>query len=172
MFFVAGCTSADYASEEPLTPLPQLSYFNDPDNEQFMDAVNEYIKAEKAPENTRYEFTRIDLDNDGRREGIVMMKTPHQYWCNFDGCKMVVFKAHNDQFELISEISPVRGPLVVSNHKTNGWNDLIVSVSGRMNASIKEVALKYDGSSYPLQPAFQPAVKYAYNSSGGVRIFP
>ena len=152
--------------------MPKAAAFNDPDNEQFMHAVSEYIKAKQAPENTRYEFTRIDLDNDGRREGIIMMKTPHQYWCNFNGCNMIVFKAHNDQFELVSEISPVRGPLVVSNNKTNGWNDLIVSVSGRMNARTKEVALRYDGNAYPPQPAFQPAVKYAYNNTGGVRIFP
>ena len=172
MALASGCSSDHNISQEPLTPMPMAKPFKDPDNTQFMPAVAEYIEAKDAPGNTRYEFTRIDLNNDGRREGIVLMKTPHQYWCNINGCNMIIFEAHNDHFSLRSEISPVRGPLVISNKKTNGWNDIIVSVSGRMNATTKEVALQYDGKTYPPQPAFQPAVRYAYNNVGGVRIFP
>lgn len=172
MALASGCASDTKYSDEPLTPMPQASAFNDPDNAQFMRAVTEYIKTKDAPGNTQYEFTRLDLNNDGRREGLILMKSPHQYWCTLNGCNMVVFKANNNGFTLVSEISPVRGPLTVSNKKTNGWNDIVVRVSGRMNANTKDVALQFDGTGYPPQPAFQPAVRYAYNNLGGVRIFP
>lgn len=172
MVLVSGCASGSRQQTDALMPIPDSAAFEDPDNARFMQAVTEYIQYKKGPGNTRYEFTRLDLDNDGRREGIVLMKAPHQYWCGFNGCQMVVFRAHNDSFELVSEIAPVRGPLTISNHKTNGWNDIIVRVSGRMGGTTKDVALQYDGQAYPPQPAFQPPVQYAFNTLGGVRIFP
>jgi len=172
MFLASGCASNKEPVKEPLTPMPETVGIKDPGNEQFMTAVAEYVRSKGGPENTRYEFTRIDLNKDGRREGIVLMKTPHSYWCGFDGCSMAIFKASNDYFSLLSEVSPVRGPLTVSPKSTNGWNDIVVRVSGRMNASTKDVALKFDGKSYPPQPAFEPRVRYAYNDFGGVRIFP
>lgn len=171
MVLVSGCASKEKTDPGPLVPLPGEA-FNDPGNEQFMQAITDYLRVKGAPENSRYEFTRIDLNGDGRREGIVMMKAPHQYWCGMNGCNMAVFRALNNRFELVSEISPVRGPLTVSEKKTNGWNDLVIRVSGRMHIETKDVALQYDGKSYPLHPAFQPPVRYAFNTLGGVRIFP
>ncbi|MCB9991134.1 MAG: hypothetical protein H6867_07110 [Rhodospirillales bacterium] len=172
MILVSGCASTQDNTDDPLTPMPVTQTFNDPDNARFMNAVAEYIHAHGAPGNTQYEFTRIDLNGDGRREGIVLMKSPHQYWCGFNGCSMVVFQAHNDHFELKSEIAPVRGPLMVSDKKTNGWNDIVVRVSGRMNLDTKDVALQFNGNTYPTQPAHQPSIQYAYNNYGGVKIFP
>ena len=173
MALVSGCASQKkIADDEPLTPMITLPAFHDPDNGQFMDAVAAYIHGKDAPDNTRFEFTRLDLDNDGRREGIVLLKSPHQYWCDLNGCSMVVFKAGDNGFTPMSTVFPVRGPLTVSSHTTNGWKDIIVRVSGRMYADTKDVALQFNGKSYPPQPAFQPPVRYAYNDIGGVRIFP
>ncbi len=172
MTLASGCASNEKPVQEPLTPMPEVSSFNDPDNAQFMRAVVEYIDSKNGPGNTQYEFTRLDLNGDGRREGLVLLKTPHQYWCGFNGCPMVIFEAHNNHFSLKSEISPVRGPLMVSDKKTNGWNDIVVRVSGRAHADTKDVALQYDGTNYPPQPAFQPPLRFAYNSVAGVRIFP
>lgn len=173
MILASGCASHKEAPEpDPLTPMPETRLIKDPGNEVFMQAVAEYIRARGAPGNTRYEFTRLDLNGDGRREGIVLMKAPHQYWCGLYGCSMAIFEAHNDFFKLKSEVAPVRGPLTVSDKRTNGWNDILVRVSGREHSETKDVALQYDGRAYPPQPAFQPPIRYAYNSYGGVRIFP
>lgn len=156
----------------PLTPMPEELYtIIEPDNNAFITAAQDYIALKKGPPQTQYEFTRIDLDNDGRRDGIILMKTPHQYWCDINGCNMAVFKAHNDGFRLISEVAPVRGPLIVSDNRTNGWHDLIIRVSGRMGWSAKNVALQFDGHSYPLRPEFEKAL-YASNTLSGTRIFP
>jgi hypothetical protein len=87
---------------------------------------------------------------------------------------MVVMKAANDHFNLVSEIGPVRGPLLVSNTRTGGWRDLIVRISGRQDIDTKDVALKFDGSTYPAQPEWQPALPsvLAMADINGTQIFP
>ncbi len=170
-FVLASCSADRQAVVEPLTPMPVENAFNDPNNEIFMSAVEEYITDLRAPAQTQYEFTRIDLDNDGRREGIVIMKTPHQYWCDMNGCRMAVFKATNEQFMLISEIAPVRGPMIVSKDLTNGWRDLVVRISGQADWDAREVPLQFDGRSYPSRPVLRNDL-IASNELEGVMIFP
>lgn len=145
----------------------------DPDSNLFMAAVQDYLASRGAPANSRYEFTRIDLDQDGRRDGIVIMKSPHQYWCSMEGCAMVVFKAANDSFSLVSQVSPVRGPLVVSASETNGWRDMLLRVSGRSWEPSRNVILRYDGHGYPATPDYGPSLQIAsITDVQGVRIFP
>lgn len=156
----------------PLLPMPDSLTPKDPGNDIFMSALEDYIHAKKGPANTQYEFTRLDLDGDGLREGIAIMKSPHQYWCNFDGCQMAVFRANDGSFSLVSEIAPVRGPIIVSEARNNGWRDLIVRVSGQWGWDAKDVAMRFDGRSYPQQPAFAPRIQLASNAIEGLRIFP
>ncbi len=170
---LVGCASQKPAeAPEVLTPLPQdMSTVRDPSDAEFTKTLQAYIKSKKGPAYSQYQFTRIDLDSDGRREGIAMLHTPHHFWCGMNGCSMIVFRAHDDSFTPISEIAPVRGPLTVSETTTNGWRDLVVRVSGRFYMDAKNVALRYDGTGYPAQPAFQPALM-ASNDLRGVQIFP
>ncbi|HEY8191545.1 MAG TPA: hypothetical protein VIG74_03905, partial [Alphaproteobacteria bacterium] len=156
----------------PLLPMPDNLTPTDPGNDIFMNALEDYVHAKKGPPNTQYEFTRLDLDGDGLREGIAIMKSPHQYWCNFDGCQMAVFRANDGSFSLVSEIAPVRGPIIVSEARNNGWRDLIVRVSGQWGWDAKDVAMCFDGRTYPPTPAFQPKIVLASNAIEGLRIFP
>lgn len=175
IFLLPACGSNEKQVDtaKRLTPLPaKKQVISDPSNGLFMDAIAQYVTAEGGPNNTRYEFTRIDLNNDGRREGLVMMKTPHKFWCEDYGCRMAVFEAHNDGFRLISEIQPARGPLVVLEENDHGWKQIMARVSGRSGWAAKDVVLKFDGRSYPAQPAFQPSMKYSFNDERGVKIFP
>ncbi len=159
------------AAGGPLLPLPDEIAVHDPDDGLFMDSVTSWLHSQKASSNSQYEFTRVDLDGDGRRDGIVLLQRPHQEWCMEYGCTMYIFKAHDEGFSYLSEISPIRGPLVVSEARTNGWRDIIANVSGR-SADAKNVALKFDGASYPAQPAMQPAVMMNVSDSAGIKIFP
>jgi hypothetical protein len=158
----------------PVLPMPVSNVPHDPDNGQLTTAIMAYVAGAQGPQNSQYEFTRIDLDGDGRREGIVMMKNPHQFWCGIYGCRMAVFRASNNGFTLLSEIAPVRGPLTVSQTRTNGWRDILVLVDGRTGWERKQVALQFDGSKYPAQPAFLPAMVASnmFAADQGVRIFP
>ncbi len=152
-----------------LLPMPEVAAANDPGNSLFMEALEGYIRSKEGPAYSRYEFTRIDLDGDGRREGLALITSPHRHWCSANGCPLAIFKAHDDGFSLIAETSPVRGPLTISIKKTNGWRDIIARVSGREYLESKTVALRYDGQTYPRHPAFEPA--YNENPAGTI-IFP
>ncbi|MCM2343888.1 MAG: hypothetical protein NDJ24_04950 [Alphaproteobacteria bacterium] len=160
------------AAGGPLLPLPGESPVNDPDDGLFMDVLSGWLEKNKAPANTQYEFTRIDLDGDGRREGLVLMQSPHQSWCMEYGCTLFLFRAHDEGFSYLSEISPVRGPLVVAENRTSGWRDLIVHVSGYQSLDARNVALQFNGRTYPAQPASAPVVSVNMLDVGGVKIFP
>ena len=143
----------------------------DPNEDVFRSAVNDYLSARGAPLYSAYEYTRTDLDGDGRRDAIVLFTTPYHSWCNKDGCEAAIFKAQDDHFNLVGKMNPVRGPLMVSNTKTNGWKDIIIRVSGRAYAP-KNVAMRFNGTSYPQRPEMQPAMQIAANNVRGLRILP
>ncbi|MCB1556886.1 MAG: hypothetical protein KDJ15_06185 [Alphaproteobacteria bacterium] len=166
-----GTTGQENSDTGPLLPLPVAGAVHDPDNDAFMKAVAGYIAQKGGPAQSRYEFTRIDLDGDGRREGLLLLKSPHGVWCGVDGCRMAIFRAYDDDFALLSEVTPVRGPLTVSESRTHGWRDLIVRVSGRMDLETRDAFLRFDGRTYPASPLRQPAL-YASSALPGVRIFP
>lgn len=96
----------------------------------------------------------IDLNGDGRQDALVLLENP-VYWCGTGGCTMLVFKGTKSGFKFVSRSSLIRGPVLVSESKTHGWRDLIVEVSGGGIAP-KQVALKYTGSKYPLNPSTLP----------------
>lgn len=181
-FSLSACGTADDGGTQlsalspaaggPLLPLPAASLVHDPDDGIFMDSVSTWLNQIGAPAHSQYEFTRIDLDNDGRREGLILLQSPHQKWCMEYGCTMYIFRAHDEGFSYLSEVSPVRGPLVVSELQTNGWRDIIAYVSGRETWRAKNVALQFDGRAYPQQPDILPPTASNMSESRGVKIFP
>lgn len=170
----AGCSSSPInklGNTGPLTPLPENLLPQDPEDHVLSAAITEFLEETKSPLFTRYSFSRVDLDNDGRRDALVMMEGPHHYWCNMDGCKLFVFKAENDFFRLASEIFPVRGPFYVSENTSEGWRDMVLRVSGQSYAPAKTVTLRFDGQNYPFNPVLEPGVEIS-SAMHGVRVFP
>lgn len=128
-----------------LTPMPD---FKEPDDAALHLAMQYYITAENAPLNSLYDIARVDLDRDGRREGLVLMKTPHTYWCDWGGCPMLIFQARGNRFKFISRTENVRGPIFVSQDKTSAWRKIITRTSGT-NTSDRNVVLNFNGLTYP-----------------------
>ena len=90
-------------SEASLTPMETT----DPDDTVMRGAVTAFLQDTGAPVSSMYEFKRIDLDRDGRRDALVLFKNPYGYWCDTHGCTMLVMRAGNDKFELVNAIQPV-----------------------------------------------------------------
>lgn len=156
LFVLVSCAGHEpqMAQNEPLTPMQDLM---DPSDLALDTSVKSTLADMKAPLYSGYEFRRVDLNDDGRRDALVLFKTPYGYWCGTHGCTMLVMEAHNDHFTLLNSIQPVRAPVHISENKSNGWKDLIIRVSGRWDDA-KDVAAKHNGSSYPLDPAdIEPA---------------
>ncbi|MBL4805407.1 MAG: hypothetical protein JKY71_11130 [Alphaproteobacteria bacterium] len=156
---VSACGSSQH---EPTTSalLPMHSEPTDPEDEILVAAVRHFLENTEAPVASRYEFERVDLNNDGRREGLVLFETPYGYWCGTHGCTMLVFEAHNDGFSLVNDIQPVREPLFVSYEESNGWKSIVHRVAGRQSRA-KYVSMEYDGRHYPSDPSRLPPSVYA-----------
>jgi hypothetical protein len=165
---LAACVSAPPpAAEMAALPNPVI----DPSDGQLDPAIQTFLVASKGPKFSQYDYTRVDLDGDGRRDALVMFSGPHSYWCDMNGCSLSVFKATNNGFVPMSEMFPVRGPMYVSNNRTDGWRNLIVRVSGQSYADAKNVAMNYNGGTYPRNPFFQPSIQLSQMDLGQ-RIFP
>lgn len=143
----------------------------EPGDEMIDVAIQDYLKANKGPLYSKYDYTRVDLDGDGRRDVLVMFSGPHSYWCDLNGCSLAVFKASNDGFSMVSESFPVRGPLYVAETKTEGWKNLIIHVSGQAYADAKNVAMQFDGMTYPRNPFFLPSIQVS-QADFAKKVFP
>lgn len=161
-----GSTGNDSAG---LMPLPSPT--RDPSDAQAMNLLKHYIAQQKGPAYSRYDYTRADLNGDGAREAIFLFKGPYNYWCGWSGCMMVIMEAANDSFRIINEVTGIRGPLLISENTTNGWRDIIVRVSGT-NMPDRNVAMKYDGDRYPVNPFTQTDIGIRMANIPGTRIFP
>lgn len=153
-FVLYGCGSRKPHQPPPIAR-PQPNKIIDPDSMLLIAAMQNYIAQVKAPPQTRYRFTRVDLDSDGRRDGLVLTTGPINPWCDLHGCELLVFKARNDGFDLNSTIHQVRGPLTVSWYKSQGWRNIVVRLDGRWEDK-REVSLKFNGRKYPENPVAVP----------------
>lgn len=124
-------------------------------DEKLFEAVTSFLQKRGAPAHSDYDFARVDLNHDGKRDGIVLFKLPHTYWCGWDGCGMLVLNAGAKEFTPISLIGNVRGPIYVSNQSQNGWRDIIIRISGARMRD-KNIVLHFNGSGYPQSPLLAP----------------
>lgn len=150
-----------------LTSLPGIPI--DPSDQILRESITDALTELQAPAFSSYEHRRLDLDGDGRRDALVLFRTPYGFWCGKHGCAMMVMKASDTDFEIINVIQPIRPPLYVSTQEENGWKTLIARVSGRWDKA-KDVAITHDGHSYPSNPAnLEPAAGIEKSSS--MRVF-
>lgn len=167
---LVACSST--GGEELALAQPEYNMFPvDPSDSALVSAIEQYLAENQGPKNSQYQYTRIDLNGDGLREALVMFNLPHSYWCGWSGCTMAVFAAGDNSFQIVSQTSRIRGPIVVGQTQTNGWDDIGVRISGTDYAD-RNVLLKFDGSGYPETPMNEDEIPYDLASLGGSRFFP
>lgn len=143
ILFIAACSPMQSA-HEGLTPMPSLE---DLGEEELRAAMDNYLRSSGSPLNSQYEFAFVDLDNNGRRDALVLMKLPYTYWCGWSGCPLLAFRANTDSFSFISRSENVRGPVFVASTSGNGMRDIIIRASGT-NTPDRNVMLAFDGNAY------------------------
>lgn len=130
-------------------------------------AIIQFMQAEKVPTDGEQTFLAdfVDLNGDSTPDAILILTG--SYWCGTGGCTMLVFEGEDKTFRFVSRSTPVRPPVTVSETKTNGWRDLVLTVSGG-GMPAKTVALKFDGKKYPLNPSVQTALPAEAATKGTV----
>jgi heat shock protein HslJ len=114
-------------SEEPFETKP------DPDLEAAILRVEPYytrkiVDLEGGTAKGRYVYGRVDLNGDGRDEVFVYLLG--SIFCGTGGCNLLLFAPTRSGYSLINEFPLSRLPVIVSAHRTKGWNDLIRLESG------------------------------------------
>lgn len=164
--------SACAGSECACRSAPEEVFARGPDDGALVAAMQKLMAQTGAPASSRFEYVRVDLDDDGMRDALVLMDAPYGTWCDLYGCTLFVMKAEGESFAYVSEVRPVRVPFTVSETRTNGWADLVVRIDGRWSRT-HEVALRFDGKSYPPAPeGLEPLPEYTLAALRGQKVFP
>lgn len=104
-------------------------------------------KAEMPKDRTPFKYGEHDLNGDGKAELFVLIQDP--YFCGSGGCTAFLFSADGKKLSRFTVSEP---PVFVSEKKTNGWNDLIITSKGVQHVMVN------DGKKYPLNPSVQPQI--------------
>jgi hypothetical protein len=119
--------------------------------------LDEAIQREIGVSSYTYAYNRVKLDNGAVPEALVYM--PGADFCGSGGCTCFVFAARGGEYRLVSRLSLTRPPIIVSSHRTNGWSDLVVFVSGGGIQPGYYAVLPFDGAKYPENPTTKPAAR-------------
>lgn len=95
-----------------------------------------------------FTFFEYDLNDDGNKE--IFVGVTGSYFCGTGGCSPYLL---DNQGNVITHFSVSDYPVVIDNHKTNGWKDLFIRSNG------KDRIVTFDGKKYPSNPSILPAMK-------------
>jgi hypothetical protein len=124
-------------------------------NKQLEQVIIREYQIKKGIDRVRYLYNYIDLNGDGIPEVFVYLIGDKL--CGNEGCSVAIFKSTPQGYQMLSKISPVFQPIVVSTGKSNGYKDLIVYVSGG-GTNPFYAKLKYQQFGYPARPTLQNKV--------------
>jgi hypothetical protein len=103
----------------------------------------------------RYFLKWFDLNGDGETEAIVYVVGPRV--CGAGGCNTHIFARREGGYKLVSTIGISRPPIIASQRRTHGWNNLIVFAAGGGILLGHYAELQFDGRTYPENPTVEPA---------------
>jgi hypothetical protein len=132
-------------------------------DEKLENALIKLYNLKHGEDKFKYYYNKIDLNGDNTPEIFVYLVG--SLFCGTGGCSAAIFKVEGEEYKLVSKFTLVNNPIVISNNKTNGWNDIITYVSGG-GADSGYVELKFDGNKYPSNPSTQPNVKSSTKVNG------
>ncbi len=89
-----------------------------------------------------------------------------QMVCGTGGCNAFVFQSLRGEYNLVTEFSPARNPIIVSEQKTRGWHDLIMFVAGGGVLPGYYAVLSFDGTTYPDNPTVERAAPLKFRARG------
>jgi hypothetical protein len=133
---------------------PQVIRSIAPDTKRDPD-LERAIRREVDSDKYSYRYDRVSLSNSAASQVLVYL--PGSDYCGSGGCTTLIFSQTGENYRLVTRLTLTRTPIIVSRHRTNGWNDLILYVSGGGIQPGYYAVLPFDGKSYPEDPTAKPA---------------
>ncbi len=133
-------------------PLPKATFETEPDprvEAALLKASPSYtrdvVEAGGGVGKGRYVYARVDLNGDGQDE--VLVYTLGSVFCGTGGCNLLLLAPAADGYTLVNEFPITQNPVVVSESRTAGWNDLYRLEAGG-GAKATYVRHAFDGKRY------------------------
>lgn len=98
----------------------------------------------------KFQYQATDLNGDRIDEYLVSFSSP--YFCGSGGCNLLIL---DKNFNLITNFTITRTPVLVDSKTTNGWNDILLWSYGdyhRMKFNLRD-------KSYPSNPSVEEVLK-------------
>ncbi|PSU33694.1 hypothetical protein [Photobacterium lutimaris] len=108
-------------------------------------------------DNIRYLTGSADLNNDGVAEHFVLIQD--SYFCGSGGCTAAIFDQTGN---IISQMSVVKPPVLLTDSTSNGWQDFMVWSNGAFRL------IKNNGVSYPSNPSLEPSIDRTANQQSAM----
>lgn len=116
------------------------------ENPDLEEALREKYDLDKnSSKQTRYYYNYVDLDGDGVNE--IFAEVVGRYTNGNGVDNAIIYKEHNGILKEVDDFMLINNPVIISEEKTNGWNDIIIDISEN-TLEKKYVVLKYDGEDY------------------------
>lgn len=100
-----------------------------------------------SEEDRRFQFYKVDLNNDGKNEVFVNFITP--YFCGTGGCTILLL---DSDLKLISTFSPTK-TLYIEEEMINGWRVILTKSDGKWRKMV------FDDDTYPPNPTVVESTK-------------
>lgn len=96
-----------------------------------------------------YYYNRVDLNGDGQPEAIVNVIDGGL--TGTSGFLTIIAQKIGQEYRLLEDIQGTGIPLIVTNQKSNGWNDLIMR-PGHRSYEGRYYLMKFNGKTYRSDP--------------------
>ena len=124
-------------------------------DEKLEETIIDYLDYDKNEDGEiTYFYNYIDLNEDEKEEIFVyLLGDPVS---GSGGSTALIIE--KEDYRVISKFTLVQNPIIISEEKTNGWNNIIMSVSGG-GADPFYAKLEFNGEGYPSNPSMASKVE-------------
>lgn len=133
VFFLIACSNTAYS-----------------DHDLKKNSVKDFVESWSGQKRIEFKENQIDLNGDHKKEALVYLRDKN--YCGADGCNLLILTPFRNSWKIVSTITLVKQPIWLLSTKNHGWHDISVNVVGIGNSGKTEVALYFNGISYPENP--------------------